>query len=210
MNKFVEKTNIVTRYIFIFSKLNFYWLAFSILGLGVFGIFPSTLALIRSFENSENKNYDISLKSYFKTYKEIFLKSNKIALSVLLWVVIMRINYEILIQNSSYFPIAIPIAFLSSNLLIFLLSLWLIPIYLNYHFDLKNKLRIALLLSLSRIKSTICFLCMIVLIALVAYHIPAFTLFYAGSLLSFSYYKLIYNEINQYVYKTYTILNEKG
>lgn len=210
MSKFVLKTSTFSNYIYTFAKLNFYLLTLTLLGAGVFGIFPATLALVNNFKKSEDENKTITFSSYFQMYKKIFFKCNKAALVVYLFLIVTRINYEIFIQNSSSFPIIFPIIFLSSCLLVFLISIWIIPIMLNYNFNSKNIFRISLLLSISKLKTTVIFLCSIFLIFLFIYYVPAFALFFAGSLISFAYYQLIYKEIDQNVQKTYLILNQEG
>ncbi|WP_062047605.1 YesL family protein [Bacillus sp. JCM 19034] len=57
--------------------LNFLWVIFSILGLGLFGFFPAMAATFSVVHQWMNKNTDMSLfKEFWRAYKMYFIKSN--------------------------------------------------------------------------------------------------------------------------------------
>ncbi|UCZ53903.1 DUF624 domain-containing protein [Bacillus shivajii] len=78
------------------AVVNVMWIAFTILGLGVFGFYPAFIAMttiIIAWKNGENPPY---IKTFFQTYKRVFLKANNVALGAILLTFLLFVNMSII------------------------------------------------------------------------------------------------------------------
>ena len=78
-----------------FIALNILWLLFFLLGLGVFGFMPSTVALFSVVREWIKGNKEIPIfRKYFTTFKEEFLRSNIIGLIFLVLFYVLYVNFS--------------------------------------------------------------------------------------------------------------------
>lgn len=76
--------------------INVMWILFTLLGLGIFGFYPAFIAMttmIIAWKNGETRPY---IKTFFDTYKRVFLKSNNVALGAILLTFLLVINMSII------------------------------------------------------------------------------------------------------------------
>ncbi|WP_221567162.1 YesL family protein [Alkalihalobacillus sp. TS-13] len=78
------------------AYINFLWIFFSLLGLGIFGFFPSTIAMFATLRQFLLKNNPPVFKTFWIYYKEEFFRSNKIGLIILLISSLIYINFLLL------------------------------------------------------------------------------------------------------------------
>lgn len=90
--------NIVIRFaelIYKFVALNLIWLLFFLMGLGVFGFMPATVALFSVVRQWIKGEKELELfKMFFSYYKEVFFRSNA------LWLIFISIFYIIYVNFS--------------------------------------------------------------------------------------------------------------
>ncbi|WP_078596190.1 YesL family protein [Evansella clarkii] len=80
--------------IYKFVALNLLWLLFTIAGLGVFGVMPSTVALFAIIREWIKGDKDIPLfASYYKFYKGDFIRSNVLGIFFLVIFYILYVNF---------------------------------------------------------------------------------------------------------------------
>lgn len=82
--------------------LNFVYFFAILLGFGVAGIFPATLALIKVITNFEGNEVKDLLKEFFVFYKKSFIKANLWGYTAFTLFVGAYINYQVLV-NSHFF-----------------------------------------------------------------------------------------------------------
>src|SRR5690625_7993537 len=78
--------------------LNLLWLMFSLLGLGLLGVFPATVSvytLLRNVMVKCNKNKKL-FKTFWMTYKKEFVKSNVLGYTFIVFGSILYIDLKIL------------------------------------------------------------------------------------------------------------------
>lgn len=115
---------------------NLLWICFSLLGLIILGIIPSTVALfavIRKWLMSDN---DVPVfKTFFTTYKAEFLKSNLIGylMVMIAFVIYYDFIYVSGIQGVIQMAMSVPLIILTIFYLVTILNL--LPVYV--HYDLK-------------------------------------------------------------------------
>lgn len=84
----------IAEVIYKFVALNVLWLIFFLLGLGVFGFMPATVALFRIQRKWMRGEKEIPLfTSFYKYYKEEFVSSNVIGLLFVPIIYILYVNY---------------------------------------------------------------------------------------------------------------------
>ncbi|MDE1548119.1 DUF624 domain-containing protein [Jeotgalibaca caeni] len=114
--------------LFAFSNvvyLNLLWILFSLLGLGIFGVAPASIAVMKCYSDfSINGDY-ISVKQFFDFYKQNFKKANKLQIGFTLFIMLLLVSARILVvlMNVTGF-----IPFLYLFLIIILLILNLISL----------------------------------------------------------------------------------
>lgn len=149
----VEICEIIWRVILV----NLCWIAFTVLGLGVLGFFPATVALFTIVRKWIKKDTDIPV---WKTFKKVYFKewkrSNGIGLvfySIGLFLFIdIRIVEEIMTDVLSNF-ISMFLYFL---VFLLVLSVWyFFAIYVHYEFTNKEYLKQSFLFALTSLPSTI-------------------------------------------------------
>lgn len=117
--------------------LNLLWFIFSLLGLGLLGLFPSTISVYALLRQMIMKPQDIpNIKTFWNTYKQEFIRANLLGYTLVIIGYILYIDLKVLQQLESNIlnqSITIIIYIL---LVIYLLTfLHLFPIYV--HFDMR-------------------------------------------------------------------------
>ncbi|QHE53027.1 YesL family protein [Pontibacillus sp. HMF3514] len=119
------------------AYLNVLWLFFTVIGLGVFGIAPATVA---SFGVSrkwvKDKDESNIFLSFWQIYKQEFIKSNGIGFILFSVGFALYLNFQLtmMIDNIFMFTV-IRVLFLISFFVYFLTVVFIFPVYV--HFDLK-------------------------------------------------------------------------
>ena len=130
------------------AYVNLLWILFTVLGLGLFGIFPATVALFAVTRKWVMGDHDIPIFSTFwHTYRKEFFKST------LLGFILFVIGYIIYV-DLMYLPTGglydfVRLGIVVCGFLYIIMMLYIFPIYV--HFDWKHRLYIkyALLLGAS-------------------------------------------------------------
>src|SRR5690625_7229586 len=112
--------------------LNLLWLMFSLLGLGLLGVFPATVSvytLLRNVMVKSNKNKKL-FKTFWMTYKKEIVKSNVLGYTFIIFCSILYIDFKILIQlNASVLNQSIMVFISILIMLIIVIFIYLFPIY---------------------------------------------------------------------------------
>ncbi|SFM19857.1 Uncharacterized membrane protein YesL [Gracilibacillus orientalis] len=125
-----------TEWITRFAYVNILWMAFTIVGLVIFGFFPATVAmftLIRQWiiGNTEEPVF----ATFWNTYKKEFLRSNLFGLVFYLIGLLFYINLQFMDMTQGGFYDIIKIPLYVFMLAISLTLLYVIPTYV--HFELR-------------------------------------------------------------------------
>lgn len=112
--------------------INFLWLFFTSIGLFVLGLFPATIALFTVMRNLLLHNEKPITTTFWKTYKQEWLKGNGYALVSYSILIILAIDFYAIYLIDSLQILLIPTFLLA--FLIFGTLLFFFPVYV--HFDL--------------------------------------------------------------------------
>jgi uncharacterized membrane protein YesL len=144
MLKSVERLNHVLTIILNLVYVNFLWVIFTILGLGIFGIGPSTYALVSICRQWVRGNSLPVFKNYWKYYKESFRESVIISWIYLICGFVLIID----LMNVTNWYVRVALFVIS---FIYLLSLvYIFPIMAHYNWKgIRIKVKMSLLFGFS-------------------------------------------------------------
>ena len=129
-----ENFNAIAYKILRLAYINILWLLFSIIGLGIFGLFPATTAMFavtRKFIIGE-KNFK-TLPAFWKYFKQDFIKANGFGLIILITIYLLYFDFKF-VEQSNGFQFLVPILLLI--FISFIVTLiFLFPVY--SHFKLR-------------------------------------------------------------------------
>ncbi|WP_347835710.1 YesL family protein [Gracilibacillus sp. JCM 18860] len=183
MNALYKGTEWITR----FAYVNILWIGFSLLGLVVFGFFPATVAmftLVRQWIMGGNID-DPVFSTFWKTYKQEFLKSNVIGLIIMIIAFLFYVNFQYIGMNQGGFHDIIKIPLYLFMFLISLTILYVIPVYVHYDVRFTQIWRNAFFLMLLHPMHNIALVVSIIILLFVMQAIPGLIPFFSGSIIAF-------------------------
>lgn len=128
--------------------LNILWVLFTIIGLGIFGVFPATVSMFTILRNLLLKQDKPIFKTFFQTYKKEFLKANAVGLitfgvAYILYIDLLFLDrIEGLLFN--VFQIGLIVV-----VIIFLITLFYIfPVYVHFELSFLNRFKHAMLIGI--------------------------------------------------------------
>ncbi|WP_449621787.1 YesL family protein [Robertmurraya sp. Marseille-Q9965] len=128
---------------------NILWVAFTIIGAGIFGIMPATVALFTVTRKWKLKEFDFSIrKTFAETYKKEFARSNIIGLIFAIIGVLLYLDLKIAESMQGIFSMVLYV-FLAFLLLLFVNTLvYFFPLYVHYQYSIKEYIKQSFIISL--------------------------------------------------------------
>lgn len=115
--------------------LNILWLLFTLLGLGIFGLFPATVSVFAVIRQLLQKKEPAIFKTFLQTYKQEFLKANGMGFVLFVFIYLLYMNLLFLDRIPSSLFTLFQIGWWFAAIIFFILLLYIFPVYV--HFDLK-------------------------------------------------------------------------
>lgn len=133
-----------------FMQLNFYWSIFTVFGLGVFGIMPSTVATFYILRKWVQGELEIPIFSTFKeTYKKEFINSNKCGIFFLLAFAFLAFDLNILYQIDASYSVILYILVYTVLFFVSVAFIYFFPTYVHFESTLKGYIKNSFILSLT-------------------------------------------------------------
>lgn len=170
-----------------FIYVNILWLGFTILGLGVIGFFPATVAMfsiVRQWVAGE-KEIDI-FPLFWETYRKEIKKANIVGYILAAIGYILIMEFRILQNTGEVVYLVASFGVIALLALYFILLLYLFPIYVHFNLKVKDYLKWPLIIGILHPILTI-FLTLILLIlyTIAIQTFPILVVFFGGSLTAF-------------------------
>lgn len=169
-----------------FVYVNLLWGLFTFVGLVIFGFFPATAAMFAVTRKWVMGETDVPVfKTYWKSYKTEFLKSNilGIILVVIGYILFIDIRFfqstDIGILQILYIPLLI-VTFVFS-----LALLYVFPIFVHYDIKLHLVLKNSFFLMIMNPLSTMMMIAGLIIIYYMMMLVPGLILFFTGSTVAF-------------------------
>lgn len=136
-----------SEWIFKIMYVHFLWVGFTILGLGIFGIMPATIALFATIRKWMMKESDIAIFPYFlETYKSNWKASNLVGLILFAIGVFLYVDLKVS-QEFLKFP-AIHFFLLLVTFVFIMVCLFIFPTMVHYELKPLQYIKQALFLAI--------------------------------------------------------------
>ncbi|MFD2217124.1 YesL family protein [Metabacillus endolithicus] len=152
----VSKLDFILQWIFRLVVLNVAWIFFSVLGLFVAGIFPSTAAMLSVARKWILGEHDIKIfQTFKKIYRQEFATANILGWILTITGVILYVNFQLMKNSVSVFSIVTPFAFYLMVFFYMILLIWAFPMLVHYKATWRQHLKNAIIVGLSKIHYTL-------------------------------------------------------
>lgn len=208
----MERTDVALRTVTRFAALNLTWLLFVVLGVGVFGLFPATVALFhRARLWVLGEQDEPMLKDFWHQYKQHFLSANLAGWLFTIIGVSLYLNFEVIRAAEGSVPLYMVLPFIALTTLFVLFVSAILPVSLHCADGSRDVLKKTLFFVLGKLPAALLFPAVIWAVAWVCLVLPAFFLFFSGSLTAYalmwlfisSYDKLTANQLLKQSYSSF-------
>lgn len=167
-----------------FAYLNLLWIGFTLIGLGVVGFFPSTIAMFAITRDWLKGKTDFPIfRKFWSYYKQDFMKSNLLGVVIIMLGLIVAIDIYYITMTETMRWINIPLfAFM---ILILLFLFYLFPAFVHFDVNLIPLLKNAFLIMLISPIHSLLILISLGSLFLTVRLIPALAFIFGGSIYSF-------------------------
>ena len=165
---------------------NLLWIAFTVLGLGIFGIMPATVAMFTVVRRWTMGETDVSVwpifkEAYFKEWK----KSNLIGLIFAAIGLFLFLDLSFSEQMTGFLSLFLYVFFLILMLVYVLTLLFFFPVYVQYTFPIKDYIKQSLFHAVASLKELLLLLLGFLCIGFLFVKVPGLIPFLGGVLPSY-------------------------
>lgn len=187
MNTFVAGYYRLAVWITRFAYLNLLWIAFSLLGLGIFGLFPATAAMFAVVRKWVDGEKDIAIFHVFwKSYKKEFIRINILGYTLALAGYLMTIEFQILRTQEHIAYTLASFAVIGLFLVLSVIVLYIFPIFAHFQLRSLDYIKWALLIGMGHPLLTVFLLGIVIaFIYLTFTTVPALLFFFGGSVIAY-------------------------
>jgi len=185
VNGFMSTLDRIANWISRMALLNLLWMLYTLRGLIVGGVFPSTVASLGVVRKWLMGEQDIKISETFKkNYRQEFLSSN-----ILGWVmtgigVILYLNYQVMVASPHEVHFIIPFAFYLILLIYLLVLIWSFPLMAHYEASVFQHMLNALVIGFTKMHKSIAVLVSLFSLTYLSLEFPAAIVFFLFSLSS--------------------------
>ncbi|MCR6094947.1 DUF624 domain-containing protein [Salipaludibacillus agaradhaerens] len=182
----IENMNRFFRLVTRFAMLNALWIGFTVLGLGVFGLFPATVSLFSISRKWIQGNEELPLlKSFVSYFKSVFVKANLVG-----WLAggigaVLYLNYRLIRQAGADVPLLVTVSFIIIVIFFTLMGVSAFPVSVHFTGGLIELFKKTAMFVFGRLHIA----CLFVMIVWGAIHFslafPTIILFFSGSVVSY-------------------------
>lgn len=183
----MERTDGALRTVTRFAGLNLTWLLLVVLGLGVLGLFPASVALFhRARLWVLGEQDEPMLKDFWHQYKKRFLSANLAGWSFTVIGILLYLNFEVIRAAEGAVPLYMVLPFIVLTTLFVLFVSAIAPVSLHCAECSRDALKKTLFFVLGRLPVALLFPTIIWAVAWLCLVLPAFFLFFSGSVTAYA------------------------
>lgn len=177
----------------------FLWLAFTLLGLGIFGITPATAAMFAVTRKWVHQEKDIPIfQTFFQSYKKEFIQANLLGIILMFVAYILVIQFNILFHQEKLMYKLASFSVVALMILYVIILTYFFPIFVHFRLKWFDYLKWPFVIGIVHPILTVVLIGGISVLIIVVYHsIPALLFFFSGSVISY----LIMLGVSQTFYK---------
>jgi len=166
------------------AYLNILWIFFTILGLGIFGFIPATVALFAIVRKWVMRDTDVPIfTTFWKIFRQEFLKSSMLGGSLLLIGYILYIDFLYLPSDGLFALVRFGLMVVA--LLYIIVLLYIFPLFVHYEWKNRLYIKYALVLGASHPHYTLLMIIGIGIVYYASVNIPGIIPFFSISLLAY-------------------------
>jgi uncharacterized membrane protein YesL len=185
-NTFIDGIYNISNWILRFTYLNFLWILFSLLGLLVGGLFPSTVSMFTVVRKwILNKSSVPIYETFLKTYKTNFIRSNILGYSLSFIGLVLYADFLFLRNVDTYLFQLLYIPVLVISFLYITTLLYVLPIFVHYELKGIELLKNAFFLSIISPFSTLKMCLGLLLLWYLMITFPGSIILFSGSMTSY-------------------------
>lgn len=186
VGKFGEKFYAITEYVMQLAYINLLWILFTLLGFGIFGLFPSTAALFAVTNEwvTEQKNTKV-FSSFWRHYRIYFTRANMLGYVMIVIGVFLWLDLRLCTYYGGIFFELLGFAILGIALLYIISFIYLFPVCIRFQTSPFMTLKYALYSAVTHpIESLMMMLC-ITLIFIASNYFASIIPFFSFSCIGF-------------------------
>jgi len=180
---FIHTMDVFFRWVTRLAFVNVLWILFSILGLGVAGIFPATVAGLGITRKWLMGEKEIPIWKAFKTYfKSNFLKANLTGWLLSVIGVVLYLNYHVINQMTGDYLFISIFAFYLVVFFYFLIVIWVFPLLSHYEATIRQQIKNAFILGVGKIHYSLLMLLWLFVVLYISLEFPSALIFFTFSI----------------------------
>lgn len=165
--------------------LNVLWISFSVLGLGILGLFPSTAATFTVARRWVLGETDIPIfKTFWRAYKKEFKNSNLLGYVVTVFGYILYLDFLFINVAANNFATILTIPLLIVTILYCLTLIYIFPVFVHYDMKLPEVLKSSFFIMILNPLTTIVAVVGMLGIAFILWKFQGLALFFSLSIFS--------------------------
>ncbi len=166
------------------AYINILWLLFTLAGLIVFGLMPSTVALFTVVRKWVLGQKDVTVFSLFwNTYRKEFVKSNILGVVLVIFGYVLYVDL-VFIPAEGIFYTLVRFGVLVISFLFLIVLLYIFPVYVHYEWKINMYLKYAFILGASYPHLTFGMMISLLILYTILTIIPGIIPFFSVSLLA--------------------------
>ncbi len=180
-----EKLYATAEWITRLAIVNLLWLLFTIVGLGIFGFFPATIAMFSVTRKWVSGDVDIPIfKTFWNTYKREFIQANILALIFYLLGIILYVDLMYTRTLTGWTSILFVGALFSLCIFYVIILVYIFPLFAHYKLTSFQYIKRAFLFGIINPFRTLMMIVGSFGISYMVSSIPGLSFFFLGSIIS--------------------------
>ncbi|OAK71959.1 YesL family protein [Lederbergia galactosidilytica] len=182
--------------------VNALWICFTLLGLIIFGLGPSTVAMYTIFRHWAMGRDDLPVfKTFWETFKREFLKANILGVILLMIAYMLYVNWNFLELDGEWITAFSQFILLVATVIYGVMLIYIFPIYVQYENKLFVYFKNAILMALYQPFRTLYAIAACLTLYYIFFILPVFIFLMGASLSSFVLMWITYRTFMRLEYK---------
>lgn len=169
------------------AYVNFLWTLFTLLGLGVFGFMPATVAMFSVVRKWNMGEEEIPVfKTFWRSYRKEFLKTNGLGVILFFIGYLLVIEFQILRLQENVIYIIVSFGVLAILILYAIVLTYFFPIYVHFNLKITDYIKWPFIIGIVHpILTLFMMVVLVTIVYLIFITIPAILFFFGGSVTAY-------------------------
>ncbi|MCK0473209.1 YesL family protein [Halalkalibacter sp. APA_J-10(15)] len=180
--------------------INILWILFTVLGLGILGFFPATIALLSTLRQYINQQEVAIFSTFWSYYKQEFIKSNKIGAFIIIIALILFSHIQFFRTTDIAVSELLYISSIIVSCFYFLVICYFLYSYVEFEIHVKTHIKNSLLIAIYSPLASLYIIFGFCAVYFANAFIPSLSIFFSVSILGLvilSSAKLAYRKIEK-------------